>query len=195
MKINKGLKKEKNNLKMFYIIMIGLLVILPIVTDLSGTRNPFIWMYLLALIILILLSILIKTNYYMLKYRCSNNKLKFRSGVFSKESLILCDKVCIVDTDKSKEEMSIILVTNIKFKNKNLKPVTKGFLKKYPNVENEYNKLRKLEDASLYYYQIIKRGGLHKYDILNCIYGNCVKAIYTDSAIENIKIARGQIDL
>ena len=33
---------------------------------------------------------------------------------------------------------------------------------------------------------------LKKYLLLDCIYRNCVKAIYTDYSIQNIKIARGQ---
>ena len=36
---------------------------------------------------------------------------------------------------------------------------------------------------------------LRKYIFLDNIYRNCVKAAYTTSAIENIKIARGQNEI
>ena len=45
---------------------------------------------------------------------------------------------------------------------------------------------------TIFYYQVIKRGGLKKYLLLDTIYKNCVKAVYTDDCIQNIKIARGQ---
>ena len=41
-----------------------------------------------------------------------------------------------------------------------------------------------------YYFQIIRKGALNKYILLETIYKNCVKATYTTAAIDNIKIAR-----
>ena len=91
--------------------------------------------------------------------------------------------------------MEIIIVTNVKFKNKRLKPITKGFMHRYPEVAKEYEKLHKKNPEIIYYFQIVRKGALKKYLMLDQIYKNCVKAVYTTSAIENIKIARGQNDI
>ena len=153
-------------------------------------------MFFLAIIeILIFLAIISKMNYYELKFSFYNNKLKFRSGLFSKESVILCDKVAVVHTNKSKEDIEIIIITRNKFKNKKLKPLTKVILDKYPEIEKEIEKLKKIDNNHVYYFQVIKRGALRKYLLLDNIYRNCVNSIYTYSAIENIKIARGQNEI
>ena len=70
--------------------------------------------------------------------------------------------------------------------------VGKNALKKIPNIQKEYNKIKENNHGSLIYYQVIKKGGLRKYLLLDIIYKNCVKATYTEQCIENIKIARGQ---
>ncbi len=74
-----------------------------------------------------------------------------------------------------------------------MRPVDKNFLKRYPQIAEEYNNIKQQNPLRDYYFQIVKRGGLRKYLLLDSIYKNCVKAIYTDDSIQNIKIARGQI--
>ena len=54
-------------------------------------------------------------------------------------------------------------------------------------------KIKEKNPDKKYYFQVIKRGGLKKYLLLDSIYRNCVKAVYTDESIQNIKIARGQM--
>ena len=63
--------------------------------------------------------------------------------MFFKESFILCDKVAVVHTDKDREEMDIILISTARFINIYLKPVSKGFLKRYPEALEEYIKVKK----------------------------------------------------
>lgn len=195
MKINKALKKEKNHKMQFFMLMFMLFIILPLVAFLAQIKNIFLWIYLLAIEGLIIISCINKWNYHRLKFNCSNNKLKFNSGLFSKESVILCDKVAVVYTDKTKEEMDIILITTSRFRNKYLKPITKAFIKRYPEAAEEYLKVKKINPEENYYFQVIKKGALKKYNLLDEIYKNCVRASYTASAIENIKIAREQIEL
>lgn len=195
MKILKALKKEKKQEKHFFIFMIILFLSLPLIAFLSQIESIFLWFYLGVLELLIVIACISKLNYHNLKFSCNNNKLKFRSGLFFKESVILCDKVAVVHTDKDKEEMDIILISTVRFRNKYLKPVSKGFLKKYPEALEEYIKVKKINPEESYYFQVIKRGALKKYMLLDVIYKNCVRAIYTSSAIENIKIAREQIEL
>ncbi|ATD55937.1 hypothetical protein [Clostridium chauvoei] len=194
MRIKRALKKEKNRKKLFFLMMLILFVILPTVLYLSKIQSIFIWSYLSIIELLIVLAVLIKANYYKLDFTCSNNKLKMKNGLFLSENLILCDKVKIVHTEKAKDDLEIIIVTTVRFKNKSLRPITKVFLKRYPETGDKYLKLKKLEPEDIYYFQIIKRGGYRKYELLDCIYRNCVRATYTSSAIENIKIARDQIE-
>ncbi|WP_300385525.1 hypothetical protein [Clostridium sp.] len=141
------------------------------------------------------MAIIIKINQNKLEFTLNNNKLKFISGLFNKESTILCNKVAVVHTEKSKEDMDIILITINRFRNPYLKPITKGFLKKYSEASEGYLKIKKINPEEIYYFQVIKRGSLKKYILLDEIFKNCVKANYTPSAIENIKIAREQIEL
>ena len=195
MKILKALKKEKNQEKHFFIFMLILFLILPIIVFLSQIRSIFLWSYLGVIELLIIISCINKLNYHNLRFSCNNNKLKFKSGLFSQEAIILCDKVAVVHTDKDKEEMDIILISTVRFRNKYLKPISKGFLKKYPEALEEYIKIKKINPEENYYFQIIRRGALKKYTLLDVIYKNCVRASYTDSAIANIKIAREQIEL
>lgn len=192
MNIYKALKRERKILKRFYITMLTLFIILPLAVYLTGLTNLFYLSYLLVIELLIFVAVVNKLNYTTIEYSCGNNKLKFRSGLFSKFNLILCDKVVLVHTEKMEDEMEIILITSVKFRNRGLKLVTDSFLKRYPAIQTEYSKLQKLNPDTLFYYQIIRRGALKKYLLLDLIYKNCVKATYTEEGIQNIKIARGQ---
>lgn len=193
MNINKALKKESKNKKWFYIIMSSLFIILPSITYLSGIRSLFVWSYLAFIEMLIILILLIKSNSYRLDFVCSNNRLRMKSGLFAKESMILCDKVAVVHTEKQDEELEIIIVTAVNFKNKGLKPVTQGFIKKYPEAVQEYLRIKKLTPEHIFYFQVVRKGEFRKYELLDAIYKNCVRATYTSEAIKNIKIARGQV--
>lgn len=195
MKILKALKKERKQEKHFFIFMIILFLILPLIAFLSQVESIFLWFYLGVLEFLIVMACINKLNYHNLRFSCNNNKIKFKSGLFVKESVILCDKVAVVHTDKDKEEMDIILITTVRFRNRYLKPVSKGFLKKYPEALEEYIKVKKIKPEESYYFQVIRKGALKKYMLLDVIYKNCVRASYTFSAIENIKIAREQVEL
>lgn len=192
MDIYKAIKREKKLLKRFYILMISIGIILPIVVYLTGLTTPFYLSYLLFLEFLILVAVVNKMNYFRLAYVCNNNRLRFKSGLLSKDCMVFCDKVVLVHTEKMEEDMEIIFVTTVNFKNRGLKPILASFLKKYPSASEEYLRIKELQPEKKYYYQVIKRGGLNKYLLLDSIYKNCVKAIYTDECIQNIKIARGQ---
>lgn len=169
--------------------------ILPLIVYLSQIKQLFLLIYLAFVEILIIFALVTNINQNKLGFTLINNKLKFKSGLFNKESTILCDRVVIVHTDKAKEDMEIILITNNRFRNYYLKPITREFIKKYPEASEVYLKVKKINLEEVYYFQIIKRGSLKKYILLDEIFKNCVKANYTASAIENIKIAREQVEL
>lgn len=195
MNINKALKKENKSKKRLFIVMILLFIILPLTAYLAGIKYLFVWAYLGFIELLIILIIIIKLNYHRLKFVCNNNRLTMKSGLFIKESLILCDKVAVVHTSKENDELEIIIVTAVNFKNKGLKLITQGFIKKYPEAAEEYLRIKKLTPEHVFYFQVVRKGALKKYELLDAIYKNCVRATYTSSAIKNIKIARGQIEI
>lgn len=192
MDIYKALKKEKKSIKRFYILMITLAIFLPTALWLTSIINNFFIIYLLVLECLILLAILKKWDSTKLEFKYKNNKLRFVSGLFSRGCLIICDKIAIVHAEGMEDDMRIILVSKGRIRNRGMKPVTKAFLKRYPEINEEYTRIKKIEQEEIYYFQIIKKGGLKKYPLLNEIFTYCVKAHYTENCVENIKIARGQ---
>ena len=192
MDIYTAIKKERFNLKIFFITMSIISIILPIAVVLTNLTTVFYLCYLGVVELLIVISIIIRLNYYKVMYRCSNNKLIFKTGIFTKENLIICDKVALVHTNKSDYDLEIVIITSVKFKNKALSKIEKNFFRRYPQMEKEYNYIKKMNPEKEYYFQVIRRGGLKKYLLLDLIYKNCVKATYTEESIQNIKIARGQ---
>ena len=194
MEINKALKRIRKKENIFFIIMGILSVSIPTLAYLANLKNIFIYLYIVIIEFLILIAILSRINTCTLKFKYYNSRFKIRQGLFLRESIILCENVAIVHTSKEREDVEIIIVTSSKFRNKKARPVTKGFLKKYPEVEREYKRLKKINEEQTYYFQIIRNGSLRKYIFLENIYTTCVKSAYTPAAIESIKIARGQIN-
>lgn len=194
-KLEKALKKQNRQKKKIFIVMYFLAVFLPVITYLAYIDSIFIWGFLGIIEIFIIYEILSMINNHKLEFELSNNHLRIKSGIFSSKSLIYCDKVVTVHTSKVLEDMEIILISITNTKNKRLRPVTKEFEKKYKEASDEINRLKKINASTVYYYQVIKRGALYKYILLDKIYKSCVNASYTDSAIDNIKIARGQSEI
>jgi len=193
MDIYKAIKKERSHLKIFLITMAIIGIILPLILIVTGLTTIFYTSYVVFIEILIIIAIIIKMNAYKVEYRYSSNRLIFKVGILSKESLIICDKVILVHTNKSDYDLEIVLVTSVKFKNRGLRLIDPNVLKRYPQIAEEYNAFKQINPQRDYYFQVIKRGGLKKYLLLDSIYRNCVKATYTDDSIQNIKIARGQL--
>ncbi|WP_302633510.1 hypothetical protein [uncultured Clostridium sp.] len=194
MEINRALKRIRKKENIFFIIMGILSVLIPTLAYLANLKNTFVYVYIAIIEFLILIAMLARINICTLKFKYYNSRFKIRQGLFLRESIILCDNVAIVHTNKDREELEIIIVTSSKFRNKKSRPIVKGFLKRYPEVEREYNRLKKINEEQTYYFQIIRNGSLRKYIFLENIYTTCVKSAYTPAAIESIKIARGQIN-
>ena len=195
MKIEKALKKQRMYNKLFIVFMFFLAIFLPIITYLAYVNTFTIVAFLILIELLIFIAIIRKANSCTLKFVCANNKLKFSTGLFSSYAYIQCDRVAIVHTNKEREEMEIIIVTRGKIKNQKMKPINKEFVKKDEEAAVEYKRLKTINKDMVYYFKIIKNGELKKYILLDNIYRNCVNATYTTSAIDNIKIARGQKEI
>lgn len=192
MKLNKEIKKENNNNKIFFVLMTFLLICLPFINYLFQRNSSLLIIYLFLLEGLILFSIGSKINSIYMKYELRSNIIKIKDGLIKEDSLIYCDKVKLIDTINRGSNIEIIVISTYRFRNKYLKPIDFRFLKKYYEINDFYNKYKKLYPDEVYYYQIIKNGNLKKYNLLNDIFKSCVKAEYTKSSIENIKIAREQ---
>lgn len=191
MSIEKAIKKQKSRNRNIIIVLMLLFLILPVAVLLTGqTKIQFI-IGLIVIEMLILLSVFAEINIYALKFTCHNNRLKVQQGIIDDQNLILCDAVRIVHAEERQGEIDIIIITNRKVRNKYMKTVSSKFFDKYKEVYDEYKKLKRFSDDEHYYRTVIKAGGMKKYMLLKEIYSSCVKAVYTESAIESIKIARG----
>lgn len=195
MNIYKAIKLERKRFKLFLILMSVIALILPVILFLTNLLTLFYTSYLIFIEVLIFMAVIMKLNYYKVEYRCANNRLMFKTGILTKENLILCDKVVLVHTNSYDYDLEIIIITNTNFKNSYLRPVQENFLKRYSEIKPYYKKIKEKNPDKKYYFQVIKRGGLKKYLLLDSVYRNCVKAVYTDESIQNIKIARGQMIL
>lgn len=194
MEVEKALKRIRKKEKVFFIIMGILAILIPTLAYMANLKNTFVYAYIVAIEFLILIAVLARINMCSLKFKYYNSRIKINAGLFLRESIIRCDDVAIVHTNKEHEDVEIIILTSSKFRNKRARPVVKGLLKKYPEIERDYTRLKRVNEDKTYYFQIIRNGNLRKYIFLEKLYTTCVKAIYTPSAIESIKIARGQIN-
>lgn len=191
MDIHKLIKKDRKSYKLFLFIMILISVICPFGLLASGVMSKFLIIYLCVIECLIIFAVLRKINSYKLEYKLYNNRIKYKVGLFSKGNSIICDKIKLVHTVGSGNNIEIILITDVKLKSTYVKPITKSFYKKYPELLEKVRIIFNNEKSTLYYISI-NQGSFKKYLLLDTIYKNSVKAKYTDNAIENIKIARGQ---
>lgn len=196
MDINKAIRKQIKSYKRFLLSMGFIAILFPLVLFLIGLNtNLFLVTYLIILECLIVLAVFSKVNHQKLKFESGTNKLKISVGIIRRKYLIFCERVVLVHTEKSKEDMAIIIVTTLKVRNKRIRVVPKDFCEKYPGVASEYLKIKNREPSYTHYYIVIKKGGFKKYLLLDLIYRNCVKAVYTENAIENLRFSRGQISL
>ena len=78
---------------------------LPVMLSITRLTTMFYISYMIFIEILIVIAIIIKMNSYKVEYRCLSNRLMFKTGIFSKEYLIICDKVVLVHTNKSEYDL------------------------------------------------------------------------------------------
>jgi hypothetical protein len=191
MDINKAIRKQKKSYKGFMLAMCFIFFIMPVVLYLSEKITPFFIFYLAIIEIMVLLSILLRYNNEKLEFYCDSEKIKIRDGLINASYSLACDKVVLVHSEKVETDIELIILTTSRFRNKKIKEIDLEFLKKHVYLSHEYTRIKKLYPENNYYYIIIKSGGYYKYKLLIDTYKNCVKATFTDEAIENIKKARG----
>ncbi|MDP4090627.1 MAG: hypothetical protein Q8930_15355 [Bacillota bacterium] len=189
MDINKAIRKQNKSYKRFMLIMCFIFFMFPAILYLSEKYNLFLMIYLFVLEFVILISVFSRLDRESLKYECMPGKLKITQGYFKTVYTINCEKVVYVHTEQREDEsgLDIVMLTNSKFRNSNIKAVDNSFLKLHAYVSHEYIRIKQLHPENEFYYIIISKGGLHKEKLLLDIYKSCVKAKYSTDAIDCIK--------
>jgi K+ transporter len=187
MELNKAIRKQKKSYKRFMLTMSFIFFILPLVLVSAKQFKLFFIGYLGLIEVLILVSMMFKTSFQALSYKIDLDRLKIKQGILGTAYNFSCNKVAIVHTEEREDGIDLVLITTTKLRNKKSKLVDKEFLMKHAVLSDEYNKVKKSYPESEYYYFIIRKGGFIKYKLLLDMYKNCVKAKFTDLAIENIK--------
>lgn len=190
MDIYKAYEKQRKSYKRFIILMTILFFSLPLIVYITGKTELFFVSYLIFIEILIFVAIILAKDNWTLEFNLSNNKMILKIGLLKKKYSILCDKVVCIHTEKDYEDLQIIVLTTQKFRNKFFKPITENFLKKYPLAAHEYIKIKHIDPEFEYYYFVVKKGGFLKYELLEALFKNCVKAVFTENSISNLKKIR-----
>jgi membrane protein YdbS with pleckstrin-like domain len=187
MELNKAIRKQKKSYKIFMLSMSFIFFIMPLALKLLNKLSLFFLSYLVFLELLIVMAVVLKTNYESFSYEINLDRLVMKDGIFKNQYNISCEKVQLVHAEEREDGIDLVILLASRIRNKKIKLVDKELLKKYAVVSHEYNIIKKLNPETEYYYIVIKRGGFVKYSLLMDLYKNCVKARYTRSSIENIK--------
>ena len=192
MDINKALKKQKKSYRNFVLFMLTLFFLLPLFLFIYKRYNTFFIAYLLAIEIMIVAAIIMKISTEKLYFKCDGYKLNIKQGIFKEKYCIICDKVFLVCLE-GKEKFDIILITDSRFRTNSIRRVSREFIHEHNYLSDSYERLREQYPEKDFYYIIIKNGMYEKYQLLDLIYSNCVRAFYTENSIEKIKEYRNQI--
>ncbi|KAJ49150.1 putative integral membrane protein [Clostridium tetanomorphum] len=199
MDMNKAIRKQKKSYKRFMLIMSFIFFILPIVLILTKIITMFYIVYLVVIECLIIIAIMAKINAESLKFNYDGYKIKVLSGIRREQVNITCNRVVFVHAEDVKSSIEkdffIVLISDSKFRSKKMLPINEKFLKMYPYAAFYYKKIKILNPEKEYFFTIIKRGKLYKYELLDNIYKSCVYAIFTDEAIEKIKEYRNELHI
>lgn len=186
MNINKAIRKQKKSYERFLLSNCFIFLALPSVLYFSRQVTLFYISYLSVIEVLILFAVIISINSLNLQFQYDGIKLKIRYGLSGRVS-ILCDKVVFVHVERNND---IILLMTSRFRNERIKEISLKFLQNHSYVSYYYNRIKAQEPQEDYYYIKIKRGGLLRYSLLDTIYRSCVYAVFSEEAIEKIKIYR-----
>ncbi|MBU3189020.1 hypothetical protein K9O30_09105 [Clostridium bowmanii] len=187
MNINKAIRKQKKTYKGFMLSMCFIFVLLPVMLMVSKIINIFLIMYLICNELLIAFVVFLRFNEEYIDIKCEGYKISIWCGIAKIKFIIICKKVVFVHTQDNGKDLKIITITKSKFRNKKIQPIDLNFCKKYPYVEQMYNKIKIENPEENYFYFIITQGGFKKYILLDDLYKSCVEAIFSDDAIEMIK--------
>ncbi len=189
MNINKAIRKQRKSYIRFLLSMCFVFFALPLTLIYYGKTDAFYMGYLAAIETLVVVAIYLRARQERLDFSYTMGRIRLKRGIPGKSESIDCDKIVYVDVEPSAgkvkdfQEFGIILFSKAKFRNKKLKAADQ-------EVRSRYN--AGSPDDELYYLAI-NSGGLRKYRLLDRIFTSCVKAEFSEKAIEIIKFYRKSI--
>lgn len=187
MNINKAIRKQNKSYIRFMLTMGFIFILLPEALFLSNKwKNPVFLIFLLILEMLIIVSMLTVSNS-RLCYTVMESSIKVKLGIYLPDININFDRVKAVHTESCREKMMIVLLTSSNLRSKYVKKIDNNFLKQFPDLTDISTKFSENGEQNDFYYFVISYGGYNKYELLNEIYKTCVRAYFTDEAIECIK--------
>lgn len=188
MNINKAIRKQHKSYIRFMLSMCFIFIALPYILYISGKyMKPFFIIYLFLIECLVLTGIILKSDANILTFQDHKYKIKVAYGVLRKKIVIFCDKIVFVHAEGKNDNIDIVIVSDFKFRNQNLHNMDNSFFRKYPEVSNYWERIRKSHPDKKFYYITIKNGGYYKYIFLDTLYRTCVHAFFSDSSIDRIK--------
>jgi len=200
MNINKAIRKQRKSYKRFLLSMCFVFFALPLALIFYSRLEAFYLGYLAAVEILVAVSVYLRSRQERLEFDYNMGRLRVKRGLIAKTESINCDKIMYVDvelaTEKVKgfQEFSVILISKSKFRNKKLKAVDNEFWDRYKSIWSVSEKLAQENPGKELYYLMIDSGGLRKYGLLDAVFTSCVKAAFSENAIEKIKFYRKSIN-
>lgn len=186
MDINKVLKKQRKSYIRFMLSMGFIFLLMPMVLWITEQINTFFLGYLIVIEVLILALMIIRYNEEYLKSEIISDKIVIRMIGGRVKYKISYSKVAIVHTIPQDKYFDILIMTKSNFRNKRMRVVTNKALERFSDIEKHYRKI-KMPDCGSYYYFVVRRGGAKKYIVLDLLYKYSVSAIFTESAVNNIK--------
>lgn len=187
MNINKAIRKQKKTYKRFMLSMGFIFVLLPVILMVSKIVTMFFLIYLICMEVMITFVVLIRFNEEYIDFKFDGYKISISCRMAKVKFIIICEKVVLIHTRGQGSDLELIIITKSRFRNKNIYPIDINFLRKYTYAAQMYNKIKIENPQETYFYFTINNGGFRKYSLLDDLYKSCVKAVFSDDAIEKIK--------
>lgn len=190
MNLSKAIKKQRKNYIGFLVFMGFTFILLPVVLILFKNYNVIVWTYLIVIEVFVSIITINRVDYETLRFKHKVDKFYIRNGILRRHIYFKCESLVFVHLERKDEKEELVLLFQSKRSNRNLKGITKMFMKKYPYVSSYYYDLYKLKPEYYYYYLVINKGWNKKYLLLDELYSSCFNAFYSEEAIEIIKQCR-----
>ncbi|MFX0548303.1 hypothetical protein ACOAKC_03120 [Hathewaya histolytica] len=187
MNTNKAIKKQRNKYFRFVFLMSFIFILFPCIVIYRKLYNYIVFIYIVVLDLLILISILKRTEEEWLFYTQKISKFYIKNGIFKRVYSFKCEEARFVHVDGKEENLKLFLIIQSKRKNKTLKVITKKFIKQYPYAGSYYYNLFKRKPDYNYYYVIVDKGKYRKHLLLDKLYSSCFNAFYSEEAVKYIK--------
>lgn len=200
MNIDKAIRKQQKSYRRFLLSMCFVFFALPLTLIYYGKNEAFYLAYLAAIEMLVAVAVYLRARQERLDYSYAMGRIRLKRGIPGKAESINCEKILYVDVEpapgkvKDFQEFGIILFSKAKFRNKRLKAVDQKVLGRYKAAAALIEKNSAGSPDCELHYLAIDSGGLRKYQLLDIVFRSCVKASFSEDAIEKIKVYRNSLE-